>query len=117
MMRGTPVNLGHTEVDENFLETQKFLIFPNNGNISSSYISQDKTANSRNINMEEEEELKVIKGKLCILCQCNEKENIFYPCGYRHTCYKCSVYYFEVFKKCPRCDKPAEAVIKKIFYI
>ena len=69
-----------------------------------------------NLNMEEDE-LKVIKGKLCILCQCNEKESIFYPCGHRHTCYKCSVYYFEVFKKCPRCDKPAEAIIKKIYYI
>ena len=116
MLRGTPVNFGHPEVDQNYLETQNFLNFPSVGNISSSHISQDKTASSTNINMEEDE-LKVIKGKLCILCQCNEKESIFYPCGHRHTCYKCSVNYFEVFKKCPRCDKPAETIIKKIYYI
>lgn len=116
MLRGTPVNFGHPEEDQNYLETQNFLYFPGIGNISSSHISQDKTAYSTNINMEEEE-LKVIKGKLCILCQCNDKESIFYPCGHRHTCYKCSVNYFEVFKKCPRCDKPAEAIIKKVFYI
>ena len=118
MMKGSTVQFGTPEVDQNFLETKNFLIFPNVGNISSSHISQDKTACSMNINLNmEEDELKVIKGKLCILCQCNEKESIFYPCGHRHTCYKCSVNYFEVFKKCPRCDKPAEAIIKKIYYI
>ena len=125
ILKGTPINLGQPEMDANFLETQKFLIFPKsyqNANKSLSQLSQNETANST-INAEEEKEkekekeLKIIKRKLCILCQCNEKESIFYPCGHRHTCYRCSVYYFEVFKKCPKCDKPAEAIIKKIYYI
>ena len=53
--------------------------------------------------------------KLCMLCHCDEKESVFYPCGHRCTCYKCAVYYFEVFKKCPKCDKDAEAIIPKIY--
>ena len=50
-----------------------------------------------------------------MICHCDEKESVFYPCGHRCTCYKCAVYYFEVFKKCPKCDKDAEAIIPKIY--
>ena len=112
---GIPVDFGVPEIDENFLETEKFLIYPKlSGNNS---ISQNETTANSIVNIEEEKEkeIKVFKGKLCILCQCEEKESIFYPCGHRHTCYKCAVNFFEVFKKCPRCNKPAQAIIKKIY--
>lgn len=120
-LEGKTINFGKPEVDENYLETLNYFIDPklikdsnNSTNISSSNNETNDTTIKSSI-IEEENRMKIIKSNLCIVCQCREKESVFFPCGHRHTCYKCAVYYFETFKKCPRCGKKAEAIIPKIY--
>ena len=120
-LEGKTINFGKPEVDENYLETLNYFIAPklikdsnNSTNISSSNNETNDTTIKSSI-IEEENRMKIIKSNLCIVCQCREKESVFFPCGHRHTCYKCAVYYFETFKKCPRCGKKAEAIIPKIY--
>ena len=60
---------------------------------------------------------KKVNNNLCIICQSNNKESIFFPCGHRCSCYKCAVYYYEVYKKCPRCNQNATGIIPKIFNV
>ena len=84
---GIPVDFGVPEIDENFLETEKFLIYPKlSGNNS---ISQNETTANSIVNIEEEKEkeIKVFKGKLCILCQCEEKESIFANLFWSFDCF------------------------------
>ena len=112
ILEGEKFNFGKGEVDENFLEKQKMFVNILGNNIS---ISQNETMDSTikkdDISKIEEK----IKNNLCIICQCYEKESIFFPCAHRCTCYKCAVYYFEVFKKCPKCGEKAQAIIPKIY--
>ena len=88
---GSVVKYGIPSVDENYIVRR--------GNI----FSEDKI------------ERIIEKNDLCIICQLNKKESIFFPCGHRCTCYKCAVVYFEEHKMCPKCNQRAEAVIPKIF--
>ena len=39
------------------------------------------------------------KNDLCIRCNSENKCSIFFPCGHRCCCYKCAMYYFEIYKK------------------
>jgi hypothetical protein len=52
---------------------------------------------------------------VCMICNNNRKESIFYPCGHRCVCYNCAVMYFSVFKKCPKCKAEAKCIIKKVY--
>ena len=119
-LEGKTINFGVPEVDQNYLETQNFFIDSkliknsNNSTNISNNETNDTTIKSL-INNEDENRMNIIKSNLCIVCQCHEKESVFFPCGHRHTCYRCAVYYFETFKKCPRCGKKAEAIIPKIY--
>ena len=113
-LRGKKFDFGKGEIDENYIEKQKLIldsrIFLNN----SSNITQNETDYSikqTDLSLSEN----IIKTNLCIVCQCNDRESIFFPCGHRCTCYKCAVSYLEVFKKCPRCNKEATGIIPKIF--
>ena len=72
----------------------------------------NSSEDSSKLKMEEQQ-----KKKLCILCQNDKKESIFFPCGHRYTCYRCAVYYFEVFKICPKCERPAQCIIPKIYNV
>ena len=104
-IQGEIINFGESGVDDNYLSIEKLFID------SDLYKKENKNNNNNNI-----KDLKtIIKNDLCILCHCNFKESIFYDCGHKCTCYKCAVYYFHLYKKCPRCDKEAKAIIPKIY--
>ena len=46
------------------------------------------------------------------------KESVFYPCGHRCTCYKCALYLFKLYEKCPKQNcKQIEAIVPKIYEI
>ena len=78
--------------------------------------SQNETDYSLNKNDKDISKIEEqLKKQLCIICQCYEKQSIFFPCAHRCTCYKCALYYFEVFQKCPKCGQNAQAIIPKIY--
>jgi len=114
-LEGKKFDFGEGQIDENYLEKQK--IFPDskiyNLENNSSNISQNETDYSIKQSDLSKSEIS-LKTSLCIVCQCYEKESIFFPCGHRCTCYKCAVYYFEIFKKCPKCNKEASGIIPKV---
>ena len=87
---GSTLNYGKPDEDENYLERIRFI---DNENI----------------------QRKIKRNDLCLICQSNKKESIFFPCGHRCSCYECAVLYFEVHKKCPKCYQNAEAIIPKIY--
>ena len=116
-INGTKLDFGKGEVDENYLEKQKIFdveknLYNKEKSFSKLQIESDITMTSTDLSKSWIE----MKNKLCIVCQCYEKESIFYPCGHRCTCYKCAVYYFEVYKKCPRCNEEAKGIIPKIYF-
>ena len=101
-IQGEPINFGEATVDENYLSIENLYInsnlYNNNGNELLVYKEDKKEKNN-----------------LCILCHCEEKESIFYPCGHKCACYKCALVYFEVNKKCPKCQNDSEAIIPKLY--
>lgn len=110
-IKGEPINFGEGRIDENYLLIENLLIK------SQLYLDNlDNSENKKTNNDNNSNEI-IIKrnSKLCLICHGNYKESIFYPCGHRCTCYKCAVYFFEVFKKCPKCNKDAETIIPKIY--
>ena len=116
---GEKFNFGNGDIDENYLEKQKIFIEPlltNSSGISIN-ISQNETMDTT-IKQDDSSKSDLnnkLEKKLCIVCHCYEKESIFYPCAHRCSCYRCAVFYFEVFKKCPKCKKEANTIIPKIF--
>ena len=67
-----------------------------------------------------DEKVQLVYGKnksngVCMICNNNRKESIFYPCGHRCVCYNCAVMYFSVFKKCPKCRENAKCIIRKVY--
>ena len=101
-IQGEPINFGNSCVDENYLSIENL------------YIQNKSDSEDKKENNSQENQIKK-KDKLCIICHCNLKESVFYPCGHKSTCYECAVYYFEIFKKCPKCKKDAEAYIPKVY--
>ena len=100
-IQGEAINFGESTVDENYLSIENIFI-------ESDIYKNDK--NKENIICKEKK-----KNSLCILCHCDTKESIFYPCGHRCACYRCALIYFEVNKKCPKCLKDSEAIVPKIY--
>ena len=100
---GETINFGVGEVDENYLIKQN-LIFK--------IKSQNTDIISEKINIVN---FQISSFKDCMVCHNNLKESIFYPCGHRCVCYNCAVLIFEVYKKCPKCNKEAKCIIKKIY--
>ena len=116
-LKGLKFDFGHGAIDENYLEKQKIFDIDNKSfNKGSSNILQNESDCFMKSISDLSKSSIQMKNKLCIVCQCYEKESIFYPCGHRCTCYKCAVYYFEVYKKCPRCNEDAKGIIPKIYY-
>ena len=99
---GIPIKYGESSKDENYEE--KIKIYDNNNEY------KKKKEKNKVLDLE-----KFSDKKSCIICQSNIKESVFFPCGHRCCCYICSVYYYEVFKRCPRCNNKATGIIPKIF--
>ena len=115
ILEGNKFNFGQGQVDENYLEKQKIFL-EKKQTMEDSCNSQNETDYSLNKNDKDISKIEEqLKKQLCIICQCYEKQSIFFPCGHRCTCYKCALYYFEVFQKCPKCGQNAQAIIPKIY--
>ena len=109
--KGDPINFGEGIIDENYLAIENLLIksdlYKENFDINN---------NNNNINNINENDIVVKKkNKLCMICHCDYKESIFYPCGHRYACDKCATIFFEVYKKCPKCNEDAQTIIPKIY--
>ena len=105
---GGVLNFGKSKIDENFLSLSSLFI-------NTDLYNEEEKMEIENIDKKSE------YNKLCSICHSETKESIFFPCGHRTTCYKCAIFFFEVFKKCPKCDEngdntPPEAIIPKIYY-
>ena len=97
-IQGEIIQFGKNCVDENYLL------------IENSLINSDSYKQESNVIQKKDE-----KNNMCMICHSNIKESVFYPCGHRWTCYNCAVYFFTMFKKCPRCDKVATCIIQRIY--
>ena len=108
---GETINFGVGEKDENFLFKEN--LFYNRIKNSKIYPSQftDSILNLKSSNKYEAENAL----SDCIVCHNNLRESIFYPCGHRCVCYNCAILLFEVNKKCPKCNKEAKCIIKKLY--
>ena len=107
-IKGNPIIFCRASKDENYIEKSKFLLN------KEEYNKMD-TDDVNNIINNENVIYQKKNNNLCIICQSKEKESIFYPCGHRCSCYSCAIYYFEVNKKCPKCDQKAICIIPKVF--
>ena len=103
IIKGEPIKFGEGLIDENYQYLENLLI-------------KNDSLYETEANDEKEKQNKIIKySNLCIICHCDKKESVFYPCGHRCACYKCALYYFHLNKKCPRCNSNAENIIPKIY--
>ena len=115
---GGTINFGIEDVDENFLMKED--LFLDKGCKKSTLYPTQFTSSNYSINssidiaIDGENEQKINLGE-CIVCHNHLKESIFYPCGHRCTCYNCAVIVFTVNKKCPKCNKEAKCIIRKIY--
>jgi hypothetical protein len=109
-IKGDTIDFGQGEVDRNYL-LKLSLFFDNRSWIYPSQFIYD------NLNDKPISETKKSYKSLeeCIVCHNNFKESIFYPCGHRCVCYNCAVILFAVNKECPRCNKKAECIIRKVY--
>lgn len=116
-LEGMTINFGNSLKDESYLERKNN--FPLDLNEKDFFVENTMSSNISTTNVTKiyEDMGKKINNNLCIICQSNNKESIFFPCGHRCSCYKCAVYYYEVFKKCPRCLQNATGIIPKIFNV
>lgn len=105
-IKGESIHFGKSQMDDNYLYINNLFI--------QNKIYNDKPGEKNDINLNENSKKKNIFN-LCILCHCDMRESVFYPCGHKVTCYKCTVVYFQMHKKCPRCNHPAEAFIPKVY--
>ena len=109
-VQGESINFGESSVDDSYISIENLFIKSDLYIKNDLYINSDKNKEIINNN-----EIKKKKNNLCILCHCNTKESIFYPCGHRCTCYKCAVLYFTINQKCPKCDEDSEAIVPRIY--
>ena len=109
-IEGKPIGFGVGQTDENYLAIQDLFL---NKKYPSMFVSEQSDKNT--------EEKKTIRSNNninlgeCMVCHNNLKESIFVPCGHRCVCYNCAVILFAVTKKCPRCNKEASCIIKKVY--
>ena len=123
-LEGMTISFGNSLPDENYLERKNVFLCDKKENdffiedINMNEVSNISTnISTTNITKIYDDIGKKINNNLCIICQSNDKESVFFPCGHRCTCYKCAVYYFEVYKKCPKCEQNSTGIIPKIFNV
>ena len=95
LIEGETIHFGKGCIDEKYLSIENLFIKIKDLNSNNNLIKKNKN--------------------LCILCHCDTKESIFYPCGHRCACYRCAVSYFYINKKCPRCNENSEAIVPKVY--
>ena len=111
---GNTIKFGIAEVDENYLFKQDLFVDKRCIRISRLFPTQYSSDMEYALNINREK----IENKSfeeCIICHNNRKESIFFPCGHRCVCYNCAVLYFSVYHKCPKCQKDAKCIIKKVY--
>ena len=113
-IEGNVIKFGIAEVDENYLFKQDLFIDKSHMKRSRLFPSQYSSEIELEQKWGRENTEKKYIGE-CILCQNNRKESVFYPCGHRCTCYICAVLFFSTFHKCPKCQKDAKCIIKKVY--
>lgn len=111
-LKGEPIKFGKSSVDDNFLLTEKLLIQCDIYKNSSKCIVNDSSISKSN-NPTLDSTIKTVKE--CIICHINQKESVFMPCGHRCVCYICAVIFFQVYKKCPKCEQNATGIIERIY--
>ena len=99
IVHGESIDFGENTIDENYKSIDSSII-----NIELYDIVKPK-ANDK----------KIKELSICIICHCNKKESIFYPCGHKCTCYKCAIYCFNKNKKCPKCSEKADSIVQKVY--
>ena len=115
-IQGMPIPLGESKVDDNYLFFENSVMIKDNNLYGSNNIEININNHDHNIcNYDKNLIAKNKAHNLCILCHCDKKESVFFPCGHRCTCYKCAVFYFEMYKKCPRCNEDSQAIVQKIY--
>ena len=115
-IEGQTIEFGIGQTDENFLMKQN--LFFDKEKIKRSRLFPTQFISDEPLNGKSSLKSKIkisITLQECIVCHRNYKESIFYPCGHRCTCYNCAVEIFTVLKKCPRCNKEAKCIIKKLY--
>ena len=111
---GNTIKFGIAEVDENYLFKQDLFVDKRCIRISRLFPTQYSSDMEYALNINREK----IENKSfeeCMICHNNRKESIFFPCGHRCVCYNCAVLYFSVYHKCPKCQKDAKCIIKKVY--
>ena len=112
-IEGNTIKFGIAQTDENFLYKES--LFIDKRIIKNSCLFPTQYSSLREFGQEVP-----VCGRseyigVCMICNNNRKESIFYPCGHRCVCYNCAVMYFSVFKKCPKCKAKAKCIIKKVY--
>ena len=105
-IKGEAINFGKNQKDEKYLSIENLMI---KTNLYNNDLDNENNNNNQNKN-------KICKkNNLCVLCHCDIKESVFYPCGHRCACYKCAVLFFKINKQCPKCNIVPEAIVPKIY--
>ena len=111
-IEGKTIDFGVGQVDDNYLAIQELFFDDKRYKCPSLFESEyseqglkEKNYIVKNFNTLGE----------CIVCHNNLKESVFVPCGHRCACYNCAVIVFAVTKRCPKCNKEASCIIKKIY--
>ena len=113
-IEGDTIDFGKEEVDENFLFKQDLFYDKRAKKISRLYPTQFASGDFNEKNNQAVVKIhKVLKE--CMVCHNNLRESIFYPCGHRCVCYNCALLLYIVNRKCPKCNKKAECIIKKVY--
>ena len=113
-VEGKTIKFGIAEEDENYLYKQS--LFTDKVAMNKSRLFPTQYYSEKE--WEQKVEWKKSENKYiqeCMICLINRKESIFYPCGHRCVCYNCAVLYFSVFRKCPKCQKEAKCIIRKVY--
>ena len=112
-IEGEKINFGIEEIDENYLMKQD--LFFDKKKIKSRLYPTQFTSDFFFENSQESTKTSNPIIKECIICHNNLRESIFYPCGHRCSCYNCSLMFYTVNKKCPKCHKDSKCIIKRVY--
>ena len=111
-IEGKTIEFGVGEVDNNYLSIQELFFNVKNNYYPSIFITESSEKNSGDKHSSNSKDNTFGE---CIVCHNNLKESVFVPCGHRCVCYNCAVILFAVLKKCPKCNKEASCIIKKVY--
>ena len=114
-IEGKAIKFGVGQVDENYLALQELLISYKKNSLIAPPLLINEQNNDQAIVQKSDDSSKNNTLGECIVCHNNMKESVFFPCGHRCVCYNCAVIVFAIIKKCPKCNKEAICIIKKVY--